>query len=168
MASFITFTNVQSSWLAFVRRFYWPLFDPRYPYPSLVLKGYELCTGNRAGGQRPKAFFPGDLYTFVYVWLCGQEMKTAFYCHIHFLLLQQVLCFSSLLLDTLRFISSSAGARQSRGGGGLTVRKKKKPSGMATGHGFWGGVYFARSTVLLNISKDLPAYRVIPPLSKRF
>jgi hypothetical protein len=40
------------------------LFDPRYPHPSLVLKGYELCTGNRLVVKDQRRF-PRDL-----IYLC--------------------------------------------------------------------------------------------------
>ena len=33
--------------------------------------------------SKTRGVFREILYTFVYEWVCGQEMQTAFYCHIH-------------------------------------------------------------------------------------
>jgi hypothetical protein len=75
---FYTFTNVQCSWLAFVRRFYWAYLIRDIHTHRLYRKAmnYVLGIGLVVKDQRR---FPRDPYTFVYVWLCGQEMETAFY-----------------------------------------------------------------------------------------
>ena len=77
-----------------------------------------------------RGVFRETLYIFVYEWVCGQEMQTAFYCHSHFsssaaAAANPLLC--SLLLDTLRFISSSAGSDR-RGG---------RPHSQEKGHQVW-------------------------------
>jgi hypothetical protein len=114
------------------------LFDPRYPYPSLVPKGYELCTGNRLVVKDQRRF-PKDLYTFVYVWLCGQEMETAFYCHSHFFCCSKSLLCSLLQIPLDLFFPQQGQTEQKAG---LTVQKKAIKHG-CLGIGF--GVHFTRA-----------------------
>jgi hypothetical protein len=105
-----------------------------------------------AGGQRPMAFSERSLYTFVYVWLyVGKEMGNGLLFVIVTPLATANPLLSSLLLDTLRYISSSAGLDRTGG----------RPHGPEKGHQVWrldmGLVYTLLEYCTINISKDLPA-----------
>jgi hypothetical protein len=141
---FYIFTNVQSSWLAFVRRFYWAYLIRDIHTHRLYRKAMNYVLGigwsSKTKGVFREIYIPLCVYGYV-----GKRWKRPFIVSHSFCCSKSLLC--SLLLDTLRFISSSAGARQNRG---QASRPEK-------GHPVWllefchpwlldmcFGVYFAR------------------------